>query len=103
AGWGPRGGRRGWHRRRGIARSAPGDAQHVVHGIEAGAPPREPAHRAQGAAGERVATVRAVRELEALAERAERHGVLADHVTRAQRHDADFLAAALPGEPFAPV
>src|SRR5256885_2167163 len=55
----------------------------------------DPTHRAQRPAREHVATVGLVRELQALAERAEGHGMLADHVARAERHHADLLAGAL--------
>src|SRR5438132_127668 len=72
-----------------------GEAEHVLHRVEPGRPPCHESHRAQGAARERVAAVRPVGQLQTLAQRAERHGVLADHVARAERADGDLASGAL--------
>src|SRR5206468_8099130 len=61
-------------------------------GVEAGGPPRHPERGAQCPAREAVAALRAVDELEALAEAAEDDRVVADGVAGAQAHDPDLIA-----------
>src|SRR5205823_14018098 len=75
-----------------------GEAEDVLHRVEPGGPLGHPAHGAEGAARVRVAAVGAVGELEPLAQRPEGDRVLADHVARAEREDADLLPCALARE-----
>src|SRR5919204_2862459 len=71
------------------------ESEHVLHGVEPGAAARDPPRGTQGAAREGVTAVRAVGDLDALAERAEGDRVLAHDVAGAQRQDADLLARTL--------
>src|SRR5512146_1003411 len=76
------------------------EPEHVLHGIEPRRRRPDEARRAQRAAREGVPAVRAVGELQPLAQRSEGHGVLADDVARAEREHADLRARAFPGKPM---
>ena len=69
-----------------------------MHRVEARRLADHEARRPEGAPGEGVAAVGAMGELEALAETAEGHRVLAHHVARAEGEDADLVPPALAGE-----
>src|SRR5216117_4161461 len=75
--------------------------EHVAHRVEAGRPPRHPERGAQRPAREAVAALRAVDELEALAEAAEDDRVVADGVAGAQAHDPDLVARPLANQALA--
>src|SRR4029450_13739940 len=75
----------------------------VRHGVEPRARAGDEAGGPEGAPRVIIPVVGAMGELEALAEGAEGHRVVAHHVTRAQREDADLLLGPLPGQPVAPV
>ena len=57
--------------------------QHVVHAVKSGFLPGEPSGGADSAVGEGITAVGAVNELEALADAAENHRMLADDVAGA--------------------
>src|SRR5204863_5823328 len=69
--------------------------EHVAHRVEAGGPPRHPQGGAQCPARQAVAALGAVDELEALAEAAEDHRVVADGVAGAQPHHPDLVTRPL--------
>src|SRR5262245_20547625 len=83
---------------------APGsEPDDVLHRVESRGPSGHEAYGAQGAAREGVAAVRAMSQLQALTQGTERYRMLAHHIARAHREDADLLRRALPGQPLTAV
>src|SRR5512139_1870585 len=79
----------------------PSQAEDVAHPVPPHRLVGQPQSSADGAAGEAVAALGAVAELEALADAGEDHGVVTDDVAAAQGDDADLLVGALADDALA--
>src|SRR5690606_41485808 len=90
-------------RRRPSSLHGSAQAEDVLHIEQAIAAPAKEARRAHRAERIRHATARLVRDLDALADAGEQHGVIPDHVAAANRREADGLALALAGVPITAV
>ena len=62
-----------------------------MHPVQSGVLPGEPSSGADSAVGESVTAMGAVDELEALADAAKNHGMLADDVAGANREKGNFF------------
>src|SRR3989442_14208691 len=79
------------------------EAKHVLHRVESGRLAHDPARGANRAAREGIPAVRAMGQLEPLAQGPEGHGVLAHHVARALGEYCDLLAHSLARQTVATV
>src|ERR1700675_5063526 len=79
------------------------ELEDVLHRVEPRLGLGDEPRRAERAADEGVAALGAMCELQALAQAAEAYRVLADHVARADRVDADLLLRALARQAVAAV
>src|SRR4029453_16264243 len=80
-----------------------GQAEHILHAVEAGFPLGQPLGGANSTAGEGVAAVSAVNEFESLADAAEDDGMLADDVTGTDRKQRDLFLGPFTDDAFATV
>src|SRR5437016_12447046 len=84
----------------GARRGRPSEAEDVAHRVDAGWPAGAPERGARRAASETLPTLRPMGQLEALAEAAEDHRMVADGISGPEADDADLLGAPCPDEPL---